>query len=108
MMPSGRAWLRWALETVVCLHLTVARVAGGLEVAWNTASDTVLAEGKGFTGFKTAAAGEHPDAVAVMDPFHVVRLADDALDPSIARRGPTRVTEQLSCVNSGSASALVA
>ena len=29
----------------------------------------------GFTGFKTATTGELPDAVAVMDPFHVVRLA---------------------------------
>ncbi len=145
-------------------HLTVARVAEGLGVAWNTANDAVLAEGKrvliddehrfdgvtaigvdehvwrhtrrgdkyvtviidltairagtgparlldmvegrskqafktwltdrpqawrdgvevvamdGFTGFKTAAAEELPDAVAVMDPFHVVRLAGDALD----------------------------
>ena len=34
----------------------------------------------GFTGFKTAAAEEIPDAVTVMDPFHVVRLAGDALD----------------------------
>ncbi len=34
----------------------------------------------GFTGFKTAAAEELPEAVAVMDPFHVVRLAGDALD----------------------------
>ncbi len=34
----------------------------------------------GFTGFKTAAAEELPDAVAVMDPFHVVRLAGDAMD----------------------------
>ncbi len=34
----------------------------------------------GFTGFKSAAAEEVPDAVAVMDPFHVVRLAGDALD----------------------------
>jgi len=34
----------------------------------------------GFTGFKTAAAEELPDAVAVMDPFHVVRLSGDALD----------------------------
>lgn len=34
----------------------------------------------GFTGFKTAAADEVPDAVAVMDPFHVVALAGDALD----------------------------
>ena len=28
----------------------------------------------GFTGFKTAAAEEIPDAVTVMDPFHVVRV----------------------------------
>ena len=34
----------------------------------------------GLTGFKTAAAEEIPDAVTVMDPFHVVRLAGDALD----------------------------
>jgi hypothetical protein len=34
----------------------------------------------GFTGFKTATAEELPDAVAVMDPFHVVHLAADALD----------------------------
>ncbi|WP_413229379.1 transposase, partial [Gulosibacter sediminis] len=34
----------------------------------------------GFAGFKTAAAGELPDAIPVMDPFHVVRLAGDALD----------------------------
>jgi transposase len=155
---------RWALEAIVVQHLTVARVAEGLAVAWNTANDAVLAEGKrvlisdphrldgvkvigvdehcwrhtrrgdkyvtviidltpirdgsgpsrlldmvegrskqvfktwldaqspsfrdgievvamdGFTGFKTAAAEEVPDAVAVMDPFHVVRLAGEALD----------------------------
>ena len=34
----------------------------------------------GFTGFKSAAAEELPDTRAVMDPFHVVRLAGDALD----------------------------
>ena len=160
----SRRGLRWALEGIVCQHLTVARVAEGLGVAWNTANDAVLAEGKrvliedparfegvttigvdehvwrhtrrgdkyvtviidltpirektgparlldmvegrskaafktwlaereqawrdrvevvamdGFTGFKTAAAEELPEAVAVMDPFHAVRLAGDALD----------------------------
>jgi hypothetical protein len=30
----------------VCQHLTVARVADGLGVAWNTANDAVLAEGR--------------------------------------------------------------
>ena len=34
----------------------------------------------GFTGFKSAAAEELPGARAVMDPFHVVCLAGDALD----------------------------
>jgi transposase len=34
----------------------------------------------GFTGFKTAVAETVPDAVAVMDPFHVVALAGDALE----------------------------
>jgi transposase len=43
----------------------------------------------GFTGFKTAAAEELPDAVTVMDPFHVVRLAGDALD-TVPAPGPTR------------------
>ena len=43
-----------------------------------TASEVVAMDG--FTGYKTAAAEELPDAVAVMDPFHVARLAGDALD----------------------------
>ena len=34
----------------------------------------------GFTGFKSATAEELPDARAVMDPFHVVHLAGNALD----------------------------
>lgn len=160
----SRRGLRWALEGIVIQHLTVARIAEGLAVSWNTANDAVLAEGKrvlinnpgrfegvttigvdehvwrhtrkgdkyvtviidltgprtgigparlldmvegrsksvfktwlaerdqvwrdsvevvamdGFTGFKTATTEELPDAVAVMDPFHVVRLAGDALD----------------------------
>ena len=160
----SRRGLRWALEGIVCQHLTVARVAEGLGVSWNTANSAVLAEGRrvliddpdrfdgvrvvgvdehvwrhtrrgdkyvtviidltpirdgtgparlldmvegrskqafktwltereaswrdavevvamdGFTGFKTAAAEELPDAVAVMDPFHVARLAGEALD----------------------------
>src|SRR4051794_24485662 len=160
----SRRGLRWALEGIVVQHLTVARVAEGLGVSWNTANDAVLAEGRrvliddvtrfdgvcaigvdehvwrhtrrgdryvtviidltgnragtgparlldmvegrskqvfktwlaerdqawrdrveivamdGFTGFKTATNEELPEAVAVMDPFHVVRLAGDALD----------------------------
>jgi transposase len=160
----SRAALRWALAGLVVQHLTVARLAQGLGVAWDTANDAVLGEGQrvliadparfegvqvigvdehvwrhtrygdkyvtvvidltpvrdgtgparlldmvagrskqvfktwlaarpkpwaagievvamdGFTGFKSATVEELPDAVAVMDPFHVVRLAGDALD----------------------------
>jgi len=160
----SRAGLRWALVGIVVQHLTVARVAEGLGVAWATANDAVLAEGKrvliddpgrfagvtvigvdehvwrhtrrgdkyvtviidltavragtgparlldmvegrskqvlktwladrpqawrdaievvamdGFSGFKTATTEELPEAVTVMDPFHVVRLNGEALD----------------------------
>ena len=160
----SRRGMWWALTGIVVAHLNMARVAAGLAVAWDTANNAVLAEGKrllindptrfegvkvigvdehvwrhtrrgdkyvtviidltpvrdgagparlldmvegrskaafktwladrddafrdavevvamdGFTGFKTAAAEEIPDAVTVMDPFHVVRLAGDALD----------------------------
>ena len=41
----SRGGLAWALEGIVVQHLTVARVAEGLGVAWNTANDAVLAEG---------------------------------------------------------------
>jgi transposase len=46
--------------------------------AWRDSVEVVAMDG--FTGFKTATVEELPDAVAVMDPFHVVRLAGDALD----------------------------
>lgn len=161
---SPQRALRWALEALVCQHLTVARIAEGLAVSWNTANNAVLAEGQqvliadparfdgvrvigvdehvwrhtrrgdkyvtviidltpvrdktgparlldivqgrskhafqqwladrpqqwrdlvevvamdGFSGFKSATTEELPEAVAVMDPFHVVRLAGNALD----------------------------
>ena len=170
----SRRGLRWALEGLVVAHLTVARVAEGLGVAWGTANSAVLAEGRrmliddptrfdgvrvlgvdehcwrhtrkgekfvtviidltpirdgtgparlldmvegrskavfktwlaerpqawrdavqvvamdGFTGFKTATSEELPAAVAVMDPFHAVRLAADAMD-----RCRRRVQQQL-------------
>jgi transposase-like protein len=34
----SRRGLRWALEGIVCQHLTVARVAEGLGVSWHTAN----------------------------------------------------------------------
>ena len=46
--------------------------------AWRDQVEVVAMDG--FTGFKTAAEEEVPEAVAVMDPFHVVRLAGDAVE----------------------------
>ncbi len=46
--------------------------------AWRDGIEVVAMDG--FTGFKTAATEELPEAVAVMDPFHVVRLGGEALD----------------------------
>jgi transposase len=51
--------------------------------AWRDRVEVVAMDG--FTGFKTATTEELPDAVAVMDPFHVVHLAGDALDRSRRR-----------------------
>ncbi len=45
---------------------------------WRDSVEVVAMDG--FTGFKTATTDELPDAVAVMDPFHAVRLAGYALD----------------------------
>ncbi len=45
--------------------------------AWRAGVEVVAMDG--FTGFKTATTDELPQAVTVMDPFHVVRLAGDAL-----------------------------
>ncbi len=63
----SRRGLRWALEGIVVQHLTIARVAEGLGVAWNTANDAVLAEGKRvliddehrFDGVKVIGVDEH-------------------------------------------------
>lgn len=39
----------------------------------------------GFTGFKTAAGEELPEAVQVLDPVHAVKLGSDALDKTRQR-----------------------
>ena len=46
--------------------------------SWRDGVEVVAMDG--FTGFKTAATEEIPEATTVMDPFHVVRLAGDALE----------------------------
>ena len=50
----------------------------GRPAKWRDGVDVVAMDG--FTGFKTATSEELPDAAAVMDPFHVVRLAGDAVE----------------------------
>ena len=63
----SRRGLRWALEGIVVQHLTVARVADGLGVSWNTANDAVLAERRRvliddpgrFDGVAVAGVDEH-------------------------------------------------
>ena len=65
-LQTSRA-LRWALESLVVAHLTVARIAEGLAVSWNTANDAVLAEGqraliddpKRFDGVQVIGVDEH-------------------------------------------------
>ncbi len=63
----SRRGLRWALEGIVCQHLTVARVADTLGVACNTANAAVLAEGRRvliddpgrFDGVRAVGVDEH-------------------------------------------------
>lgn len=45
---------------------------------WRDGIEVVAMDG--FTGFKTAISEELPSAIAVMGPFHVVRLAANAVD----------------------------
>jgi len=63
----SRRALRWALEALVCQHLTVARIAEALAVSWDTANEAVLAEGRRvlindptrFDGVKVIGVDEH-------------------------------------------------
>jgi transposase len=50
----------------------------GRPQAWRDGVEVVAIDG--FTGFRTATSEELPDAVPVIDPFHVVRLAGNGLD----------------------------
>jgi len=45
---------------------------------WRDGIEVVAMDG--FTGFETASTEEIPEAAPVMDPFHVIRLAGDALE----------------------------
>ena len=58
----------------------MARVAEGVGVSWNTANDAVLAEGHRVLIDDPGRAEELPQAIAVIDPFHVIHLAGEGLD----------------------------
>ena len=66
----SRRGLRWALTALVVQHLTVARVAEGLGVAWNTANDAVLAGGR---------------RVLIADPARLDRVAVIGVDEHVWR-----------------------
>ena len=69
----SRRALRWALEAIVCFHLSMSGVAEGLGVSWATANKAVLAEGRrvliadptrldGVTSASTSTCGDTPAA----------------------------------------------
>ena len=66
---------------------------GERDTSWRDGVEVVAMDR--FTGFKTASSEELPDAVTVMNPFHVVRLAGDALDQC------RRPVQQVTCGHRG-------
>jgi len=97
----SRRGLRWALEALVCQHLTVARIAEGLAVAWNTANDAVLAEGKRvlisdpdrFDGVTVIGVDEHVWRHTRRGDKYVTVIVD--LTPIRKRSGPARLLDMV-------------
>ena len=74
-MPARRGCWTW------CPGRSKAVFSGWLAAQTKAFRDGIeVVAMDGFTGLQTAAAEALPDAVAVMDPFHVVALAGDALE----------------------------
>src|SRR4051812_17362420 len=102
--PRGKLFrqgLRWALEGIGCRHLTVARAAEGLGVAWNTANDAVLAEGHRvliadtgrFDGVSTVGVDEHVWRHTRRGDKYVTVIID--LTPIRHGSGPARLLDML-------------
>lgn len=97
----SRGGMRWALEAIVCQHLTVARVAEGLGVSWNTANDAVLAEGKRvliddphrFDGVKILGVDEHVWRHTRHGDKYVTVIID--LTPIRDKTGPARLLDMV-------------
>jgi transposase len=97
----SRGGLRWALTALVCQHLTVARIAEGLGVSWNTANDAVLAEGRRvliadphrFDGVKVLGVDEHVWRHTRRGDKYVTVIID--LTPVRDRTGPARLLDMV-------------
>ena len=97
----SRAGLAWALEGIVCQHLSVARVAEGLAVAWNTANDAVLAEGRRvligdptrFDGVQVLGVDEHVWRHTRRGDKYVTVIID--LTPIRSGTGPARLLDMV-------------
>lgn len=96
-----RAGLRWALVGIVCQHLTIARVAEGLAVSWNTANDAVLAEGRRvliadphrLDGVQVIGVDEHPWRHTRRGDKYVTVIID--LTPVREGTGPARLLDMV-------------
>jgi transposase len=97
----SRRGLRWALEAVVCQHLSVARVAEGLAVSWNTANNAVLAEGQRvliadparFDGVRVIGVDEHVWRHTRRGDKYVTVIID--LTPVCDGSGPARLLDMV-------------
>ena len=97
----SRGGMRWALEALVIDHLSVARVAAGLGVAWHTANDAVLAEGKRlliddpsrFDGVKVIGVDEHVWRHTRRGDKYVTVIID--LTPARDGTGPARLLDMV-------------
>lgn len=97
---SGHAML-WALKSVVINHLSIARVAVGLGVAWNTSNDAVLIAGREllidgparFYGVRVIGVDEHVWSHTGYGPKYVMVILDlTAIRDGI---GPSRLLEMV-------------
>ncbi len=92
---------QWALEALVLQHLTVARVAEALAVAWDTANDAVLAEGQRvliadparFDGVSTIGVDEHVWRHTRRGDKYVTVIID--LTPIRNGTGPARLLDMI-------------
>ena len=97
----SRRGLRWALEGLVCEHLSVSRIAEGLGVSWHTANTAVIEEGcrvliddpKRFDGVRVIGVDEHVWRHTKQGDKYVTVIID--LTPVEEKRGPARLLDMV-------------